>query len=162
MKYREVLVLIALVVVAGTLLLQGSTLPWLVRRLGLGGPDVASDALVEASVYQAAVGAGLTRLDEITDGEPAGAIPPQVLDRLRSRSLERTDAVWERLGGADDTPSQMYARIRIEMLTAEREEVLRVRDSGVVDAPRAHARAGGSRRGGGDARPRRAGGHIDA
>lgn len=78
-EYREVLVLVALVVVAGTLLLQGSTLPWLVRRLGLGGPDVASDALAEASVYQSAVGAGLTRLDEITDGEPDGAFPPQVL-----------------------------------------------------------------------------------
>jgi len=134
-EYREVLVLVALVVVAGTLLLQGSTLPWLVRRLGLGGPDVASDALAEASVYQSAVGAGLTRLDEITDGEPDGAFPPQVLERLRNRSLERAGAVWERLGGANDTPSQIYARIRIQMLTAEREEVLRVRDTGVVDAP---------------------------
>lgn len=134
-QYREVLVLVALVVVAGTLLLQGSTLPWLVRRLGLGGPDVASDALAEASVYQSAVGAGLARLEEITDGEPDGALPPQVLDRLRTRSLERADAVWERLGGSNDTPSQIYARIRTEMLTAEREEVLRVRDSGVVDAP---------------------------
>ena len=73
-KYREVLVLIALVVVAGTLLIQGSTLPALVRRLGLVGPDAASDALAEASVYQAAVGAGLARLDEITggDGEAVG------------------------------------------------------------------------------------------
>ncbi len=133
-KYREVLVLIALVVVAGTLLLQGSTLPWLVRRLGLGGPDVASDALAEASVYQSAVAAGMTRLDEITDGEPEDALAPQVLERLRTRSLERADAVWERLGGSNDTPSQVYARVRTQMLTAEREEVLKVRDSGVVDA----------------------------
>ncbi len=146
-QYREVLVLIALVVVAGTLLIQGSTLPALVRRLGLVGPDAASDALAEASVYQAAVGAGLSRLDEITggNGESAGGggghrkaeraeIPPEVLKRLRTRSLERADAVWERLGGSDDTPSQVYARVRIEMLTSEREEVLRVRDSGAVDA----------------------------
>lgn len=133
-EYREVLVLIALVVVAGTLLLQGSTLPWLVRRLGVDGPDLATDALAEAGVYQSAVGAGLARLDEITDGEPEDALPPQVLDRLRTRSLERADAVWERLGGSDDTPSQVYARVRTQMLTAEREEVLRVRDSGVVDA----------------------------
>jgi len=95
---------------------------------------MASDALAEASVYQSAVGAGLTRLEELTDGEPDGTFPPQVLDRLRNRSLERADAVWERLGGANDTPSQVYARMRTEMLTAEREEVLRVRDSGIVDA----------------------------
>jgi Na+/H+ antiporter len=134
-EYREVLVLVALVVVAGTLLLQGSTLPWLVRRLDVAGPDSASDALAEASVYQSAVGAGLSRLEEITDGAPDGTFRPEVLERLKTRSLERTDAVWERLGGSSDTPSQVYARVRIEMLTAEREAVLKVRDSGVVDAP---------------------------
>ena len=37
--------MIALVVAAGTLLIQGSTLPWLVRRLGLRGPDPAQDAV---------------------------------------------------------------------------------------------------------------------
>ena len=46
--YREVLVLIAWVVAAGTLLVQGSTLPALVRWLGLRGPDPAQDALAEA------------------------------------------------------------------------------------------------------------------
>ena len=51
---REVLVFIALAVTAGTLLLQGSTLPWLVRRLRLPGPDPAEDALQEAAVLQGA------------------------------------------------------------------------------------------------------------
>ena len=52
--HRETLVLIALVVAAGTLLIQGSTLPWLVRRLGLSGPDAAQDLLTEALLYQTA------------------------------------------------------------------------------------------------------------
>ena len=56
---REVLILIALVVVAATLLLQGATLPWLLRRLGLSGPDPAEDALQAASVSQRASSAGL-------------------------------------------------------------------------------------------------------
>lgn len=43
--YREVLLLIALSVVAGTLFLQGLTLPWLTRRLDVESPDPASDAL---------------------------------------------------------------------------------------------------------------------
>ncbi|HEX2903459.1 MAG TPA: sodium:proton antiporter, partial [Jatrophihabitans sp.] len=42
--YRDVLVLAALVVVGGTLLVQGTTLPWLVRLLHLRGPSRAEDA----------------------------------------------------------------------------------------------------------------------
>ncbi len=126
--HREVLVLIALVVVGGTLLLQGSTLPWLVRRLGLSGPDPREDALAEASTYQRAASAGNRRLDElVADDDPA-----DVVEQLRSRTLERANAVWERLGGDDETPSQAYARLRIEMLRAERAEVLAVRKRGGV------------------------------
>jgi monovalent cation/hydrogen antiporter len=125
---REVLVVIALVVVAGTLLLQGSTLPWLVRRLGLAGPDEREDALAEASTYQRAATAGLRRLDELVGDDEA----EDVVETLRTRSMERANAVWERLGSNDETPSQAYARLRIEMLRAEREEVLRVRRRGGV------------------------------
>jgi len=55
--YREVFVAIAFVVTAGTLLLQGLSLPWLVRRLGIDGPDPAEDHLQEASVYRTGGGA---------------------------------------------------------------------------------------------------------
>ncbi len=127
--YREVLVLIALVVVAGTLLVQGSTLPTLVRVLKLSGPDEAADALAEASVYQSAVDSGLQRLGRID----SVGVPEAVMKRLRSRSLERADAVSERLGGSSETPSQAYARLRMEMLDAERAEVLRIRNSGAIE-----------------------------
>ena len=40
--------------------------------------------------------------------------------------------MWERLGGGDETPSQAYARLRIEMIDAERAELIRLRDEGVV------------------------------
>ena len=65
--HREVLILIALVVAAGTLLIQGSTLPWLVRRLGLRGPDPAQDLLLQARVQQDAAAAGIAALDEVAD-----------------------------------------------------------------------------------------------
>ena len=48
-EYRETLILTALVVTAGTLFVQGSTLPWLVRRLGLTAPDAREDALARAA-----------------------------------------------------------------------------------------------------------------
>jgi monovalent cation/hydrogen antiporter len=128
-QHREVLVLIALVVVVGTLLLQGSTLPYLVRRVGLSGPDPRKDALAEAETYQRAAGAGIQRLDElVTDDDPG-----EVIEELRRHSLDRANTVWERLGNvADETPSQAYARLRAQMLEAEREEVLRVRRRGGV------------------------------
>jgi CPA1 family monovalent cation:H+ antiporter len=124
--HREVLVLIALVVAAGTLLIQGSTLPLLVRSLGLRGPDPAQDVLTEARVQQQSASAGLAELDSLLTGDE----PPEVVARLRQRGLDRANTAWEQLGGSQETPTQIYARLRTQMLEAERAEVLRVRDNG--------------------------------
>lgn len=123
--HREVFVAIALFVTAGTLLIQGLTLPLLVRWLGVPGPDRHEDHLQEATIYQAVTKAGLSWLDE-------QVVPESVVSRLRERSNDRTNAVWERLGGAE-TPSAQYSRVRAEMLAREREEVLRIRALGTVD-----------------------------
>ena len=64
--------LAAFVVVAGTLLIQGTTLPWLVRRLRLPAPSPAEDALQAAALITEASRAGLRRLDEV-----AGADDPE-------------------------------------------------------------------------------------
>ncbi|MER7250315.1 Na+/H+ antiporter [Kribbella sp. NPDC000426] len=129
--HREVLVFIALTVTAGTLLVQGSTLPWLVRRLGLPGPDPAEDALQEAAVLQGAHRAAIEKLDEIASPSD----PPAVLDVLRQRGEARAQAAWERLGRPEteyETPSEAYRRLRIAMLEAERTHILKVRDAGLV------------------------------
>ena len=125
---REVLILVALVVVGTTLLLQGASLPWVLRHLGLYGPDPAEDALQAASVAQRASAAGLRRLDEVRDGDER----EEVIERARRRSNELSEAMWERLGGSDETPSQAYTRLRLAMIDAEREELIRLRDQGVV------------------------------
>jgi Na+/H+ antiporter len=127
--HREVFVAIAFTVTAGTLVIQGLSLPWLVRVLGVSGPDPAEDHLQAASVYQRAATAGLRALDR----ELTGDEPEEVVERLRRRSLERANAVWERLGTQIETPSVLYARLRARMLIAERIEVLRVRRKGLVD-----------------------------
>jgi hypothetical protein len=127
-QHREVLILVALVVVGATLLIQGATLPWVLRHLGLKGPDPAEDALQAASVQQQAAAAGMARLDELVTDD----VGADVVDRLRRRSTERSDALWERLGGGDETPSEAYGRLRVEMIAAERAELIRLRDSGHV------------------------------
>jgi Na+/H+ antiporter len=128
---RDVLILAAFAVVGGTLLVNGTTLPWLVRRLDLPGPDPAEDALEEAALLSKATRAGLARLDELK----AEGDDPAVIERLEERARSRADAAWERLGAPsdDETPSEGYRRLRQEMLHAERDVVLKARDSGKVD-----------------------------
>ena len=60
-EYREVLLLMAFTVVAGTLFVQGMTLPWFARRLRVPGPDPAEDALARATLLQQASKAALHR-----------------------------------------------------------------------------------------------------
>ncbi|WP_018760104.1 Na+/H+ antiporter [Arthrobacter sp. 135MFCol5.1] len=129
LEHRNVLVLAAMVVVAGTLVLQGFTLPALVRALGLPGPDRREDALNQASLMQLATAAGMERLDQLRRESD----PPEVMDMLRRRTQERGLAAWERLGrpGAESTtPSQRYAQLRMAMLEAERDKVLELRRGG--------------------------------
>jgi CPA1 family monovalent cation:H+ antiporter len=129
--HRPVLVLAAFTVVAGTLLIQGATLPMVIRRLGLRGPDLAEDALAEAAALQEAARAGLARLDELAEGAPE-----DIVARLRERTLERANRSWERLGGVggDETPSDAYRRLRLEMLAAERAAVQERRTAGLLEA----------------------------
>src|SRR5690606_20453488 len=109
---RDVLVLIALVVTAGTLIIEGTTLPLLIRRLAIPGPDRHEDALIAADVFERAGRAGRARLDEELASDPRADLP-EVIDRLRRRGAERADAAWERLGGEGETPSGTYARLRM-------------------------------------------------
>jgi monovalent cation/hydrogen antiporter len=123
-----VLRLAAFVVVAGTLLLQGSTLPALVRALHLPRPDPLEDALQEAVALQHASQAGLARLEEVLDGTE----PPTTVTMLRTRGLHRANNAWERLGrgGQSETPSETYRRLRLHMLDAERTAILTGSETG--------------------------------
>jgi Na+/H+ antiporter len=129
---RAVLVLAAFVVVAGTLIVQGMTLPVLVRKLRLPPPDPAEDALQEAAVVNDMGKLALERLEEISTPDD----PPEVIDRLRARLRSRTDSAWEQLGRQStlaETPSDAYRRLRVELLKTEREQALKARDTGQAD-----------------------------
>ncbi len=129
---RAVLVLAAVVVVAGTLVVQGMTLPPLIRRLRLPRPDPAEDALQEAAVLHDMTRAALTKLEELRRPED----PPEVIERLRDRLQGRSDAAWEQLGRQStlaETPSDAYRRLRVQLLEAEREVFLKARDGGTAD-----------------------------
>jgi len=129
--FRDTLVLAAMVVTAGTLLLQGLTLPLLVHALNLRGPDARSDALQAATVLQTSSNAAIAHLGDIIGPEDA----PETVQLLHDRIAARPDAMWEKLGrpGDDETPAEQYRRLRLKTLDIERDEVLKIRSSGTVD-----------------------------
>ncbi len=130
--HLETLVFVALVVTLGTLLIQGLTLPWLARRLDVHGPDPREDALQAATVLQRAVSEGNAELDRLAGPDT----PPEILDQLHFVGQRRTHLAWERLGETredEPSPNEVYRRLRREMLGAERQEVLRLRDTGTID-----------------------------
>ncbi len=127
--HRDILLLAAFTVVAGTLFLQGLTLPWVARRLHVPSPDPAADALARATLLQQASKAGFATLEEMDHDDPHG-----VHDLIRQRIDQRNFAAWERLATVEDdeTPSDLYARVRTAMIAAERARVLEIRSEGRV------------------------------
>ncbi|MCB0917045.1 MAG: Na+/H+ antiporter [Actinobacteria bacterium] len=130
---RELLILVAFVLVIASLLIQGTTLKALVHRLRLRPPDEAEQALQQAALLDRMTRAGRNRLAEL------GALDnPElevVVKRISDRAEDRRNAAWERasLRSETETPVQVYSRLRLEMLGAERDEVLCARDEGGFD-----------------------------
>ncbi len=124
---RALFVWLAFAVIVVTLVLQGTTLPLVSRLVRVPMDDSVRDNLAEAQVQNVASRLALDRLEE-----KAGSAPAAVVDRLRQLTADRTNAVWERLGGTAETPSEAYVRLRREMLDAEREVFRVARDEGRI------------------------------
>ncbi|MER6951687.1 Na+/H+ antiporter [Nonomuraea sp. NPDC000554] len=137
---KPMLLFLTFTTVIGTLLVQGTTFPTLIRRLHVSSEQERyQDNLAEASAQQAALAAGLEVLDRLVEleGEP-DEIQKQVIDQLREKSWRRSLTAWERLGGGTghggaETPSALYRRLRRDMLQAEREVFVRLRDERRLD-----------------------------
>ncbi|MFS0705659.1 cation:proton antiporter [Cellulomonas sp. 179-A 9B4 NHS] len=128
---RSLLVLVAFVVAAGTLLVQGATLPWVVRRLGLTdrpGDDGAERAALAGELRRAAV----RRLEDDAlhrrDGTP---FPADVVERARTE-LAAIDASET---DDEDVPTRAdLQRLLLVLLDAQRDELLRLRDLGTYSS----------------------------
>ncbi|MGH3647540.1 MAG: Na+/H+ antiporter [Micromonosporaceae bacterium] len=131
---RDLFLWLAFAVIAVTLLVQGTTLPAVIRALRIPGDDRTQDLLAEATVQHEASQAALTRLDS----EAAGA-PEDVVRRLRSHAENRANLAWERLGSQDrETPANVYRRLRRSMLEAEREVFREARDAARIPEETLH------------------------
>jgi CPA1 family monovalent cation:H+ antiporter len=136
---RPQLIFLTFVVVVGTLLLHGLTLPWLIRVLGVQGDEVRSDAIAAAGAQDRAARAAADRLDEILADRSAESsdVDQRAAEVLRHWNTRRRNSAWERLGRDDadigESPTSAFRRLRLEMLAAERETFIAERDSGHID-----------------------------
>ncbi|MFF3626115.1 Na+/H+ antiporter [Streptomyces sp. NPDC002164] len=133
---RNLVLFLTFTTVIGTLVVQGLTLPLLVRALRLPGRDATAETLAEAQAQSEASSAAEARLDALL-ADPRNALPEPLTDRLRAVLERRRNAVWERLGAANpvtgESADDTYRRLAGETLDAEREVFVRLRDERRID-----------------------------
>lgn len=134
---REEIVFLTFVVVVGTLLLQGLSLPWVIRRLGVTGDDHRADLLALAAAQDRAGRVAENRLDELAADLPASPANDDQVQILRRWLMSRKNLAWEELGRGEEelgeSPSMVFGRLRTELLQVQREVFIAERDAGRID-----------------------------
>ncbi|MGW3952155.1 Na+/H+ antiporter [Streptomyces sp. NPDC004752] len=133
---RNLILFLTFTTVIGTLVVQGLSLPPLIRLLNFPGRDPQAQTLAEGNAQAQASRAAETCLDELLSDE-RNALPPPLADRLRAVLERRRNAVWERLGAVNpvtgETVDDTYRRLSREMISAERDVFVRLRDGRHID-----------------------------
>jgi monovalent cation/hydrogen antiporter len=135
--YYEQLVLIAFTVAIATLLLQGATLPLVIRWTRIQGSDRAADRRELAELLDEMGAAGIEALEDPDFALPGGQkVDWAVLERVRQDTLIASQAAWERAEHAEsadgilESPHQQYRDLRREVLQAERAVLLEAHSRG--------------------------------
>jgi CPA1 family monovalent cation:H+ antiporter len=121
---RDLIVFVTFAVIVVGLLVQGLTLPVLIRRLGLEGEDDLEAAEHRGRV--AAARAALARLDALDD---EGVAEARIRDVYESR-LARRRAPLREAGDDEREHAASYAALRGELLREERRAVLELHERG--------------------------------
>ncbi len=127
---RDLIIFLTYCVILATLVGQGLSLPWVIRKLGIvAGRSTDRE---EAVARQAAVDAALLRLDGL--GEEFPDHLPLVVQLRERYEHEASHAVT----GAAETPDEEdqelldHQAIRLSIVAAQREAVIRLRDDGDI------------------------------
>ncbi len=133
---RNLILFLTFTTVIGTLVVQGLTLPPIIRLLKFPGRDQQAETLAEANAQAQASRVAEKRLEALLEDE-RNALPPPLADRLREVLERRRNAVWERLGATNpvtgETVDDTYRRLSREMISAERSMFVRLRDGRYID-----------------------------
>lgn len=130
---REIIIFCTYVVILATLLGQGLSLPWLIRWLGVE-EDGSRHAEREAKARIAAAEAALGRLAELEAEDWVSAPAHERMRAFYDLRLQRFSARFDdQDDGALERRSQVYQRLRREVLEAERAAIIRMRNSGEIN-----------------------------
>jgi monovalent cation/hydrogen antiporter len=128
---RDLIVFVTFAVIVGTLVGQGLTLPWLIRVLGV--EDDGSGDREDAKARIRGAQAALARLEEL---EQEDWVRADTAERLRGQYRFRENRFRARYEGVDsggvEERSADYQRLRRELLEAERQAVVDLRNRGVI------------------------------
>ena len=129
---RNLIVFLVFCVILATLVGQGLTLPLLIRVLGVEDDGIADREEAKARIKAAE--AALARLEELEEEE---WVREDTAERLRGLYGFRRDRFRARFDGADDggieERSADYQRLRRELLEAERQAVVGLRNAGYIN-----------------------------
>lgn len=129
---RNLIIFLTFCVILGTLVVQGLTLPALIRALRLEEDGLAEREEVKARIH--AADAAIARLDELAGEE---WVRDDTAQRLRGLYGFRRDRFASRFDdGADgsiEERSQNYQRLRRELLEAERAAIVDLRRRRVIN-----------------------------
>jgi CPA1 family monovalent cation:H+ antiporter len=130
-QMRELILFLTFAVILATLVVQGLTLPTLIRRLRFS--DDGSEAKEELRARLAATHAALERLDQLAVEDWTRDDTVERLQRLfefRRRRLKERAGIWEDDGA--ENQSLAYQRLVRELLQAQREAIVRLRNQGEI------------------------------
>ncbi|MFB7882601.1 cation:proton antiporter [Microbacterium sp. NPDC056057] len=127
---RALLVFIAFAVAVGSLMLQGFTLPWLVRALRLERPgddslDKAEQSALDDELRDAAIGALSSPALRRRDGS---AFDDELVERIGSRMVDPPD-------DADGLPTRDLLELRLAMIEAMRGRLNELSSGGEYSTP---------------------------
>jgi monovalent cation/hydrogen antiporter len=127
---RELIIFLAFMVILATLVLQGLSLPLVIRALRI--EDDPAEGREEAKARLHAAKAALERLAELGDED---WVRDETAERVRGGYEFRISRFGERLKGGDgsiEERSQDYQRLRRQLLRAEEDAVVALRRDGVI------------------------------
>jgi Na+/H+ antiporter len=129
---RDEILLLTFAVIFATLVLQGLSLPWLIRRLGVR--DDGEDGREELLGRRAAAAVALSRLDELAEEQWTY---DETVERMRALYQYRSRRFAARAGEADDGDgiehrSHKYQKLARAVYDAQRDELVRLRNAGAI------------------------------
>jgi CPA1 family monovalent cation:H+ antiporter len=137
---RDEIIFLTICVIVVTLVVQGLTLPWVVRKAHGPEDEEPPDAMRQAMTRFETVEAALDRIGELSFEADEGLRP--AVERARSLYAQRANQLaGECRDGMpeEDSDTATWLRLRLELLDVERERLWQLRDAGRITTPMLNA-----------------------